>query len=137
MANFIATTASNGARLKNAEAAEQVLSRYCWDGDVQAVVETNLQDGKPYLVIFGYDWPGAWKIPDSVSPEDFEPDYDVDPGDGFAEFLREIASCLDEPLTVQAVGSEKCRFPLAACEWHIKPDTTEIEVCWFRHSADD
>jgi hypothetical protein len=37
---------------------------------------------------------------------------------------------------VQAVGSEKCRFPLSACEWHIKPGSSEIQLITFEHSAD-
>ena len=84
---------------------------------------------------YGYDWPGAWKVPDGVDREDFAPDYDEDPDDGFAQFLLDIAHCLAEPLTVQAVGSEKCRFPLSACEWHIRPGGTEVEVQAFHHSG--
>jgi hypothetical protein len=137
MATFLATTASNSPRLKDPAAASQVLERYCWDGDVQAVIETGRADGDTYLALYGYEWPGAWKIPDGVSPDEFEPDYDQDLYDGFAEFLREIARYLAEPLTVQAVGFEKCRFPLSACEWHIEPGGTVIEVCTFRHSGDE
>lgn len=137
MATFLATTASNGPRLRNQEAARQVLERYYWDGDVQALIETDRSDGQAYLALYGYDWPGTWKIPHDVDREAFATDYDDDPDDGFAQFLLDIAPCLAEPLTVQAVGSEKCRFPLSACEWHIQPDGTEVEVQGFHHSCDE
>lgn len=135
MATFVATTASNGPRLKDPEAARKVLERYCWDGDVQALIETDQSDGQAYLALYGYDWPGAWKLPDGANREDFAPDYDEDPDDGFTQVLLDIAPCLAEPLTVQAVGAEKCRFPLSACEWHIRPGGTEVEVQGFHHSC--
>jgi hypothetical protein len=44
-----------------------------------------------------------------------------------------LSPLLLEPLTVQAVGSTKCRFPLSACEWHIEPNAeihfTEFQNC--------
>ena len=70
-----------------------------------------------------------------MSRENYAPDYDEDPDDGFVQFLLDIAPCLAEPLTVQAVGAEKCRFPLSACEWHVRPDSTEVEVQGFHHSC--
>ena len=137
MATFLATTASNGPRLRDPEAAQKVLEGYWWDGDVQALIEADRSDGQAYLALYGYDWPEAWKITDGVGREDFAPDYDDDPDDGFAQFLLDIAPCLAEPLTVQAVGSEKCRFPLSACEWHVRPSGTEVEVRGFHHSWDE
>ena len=132
MATFVATTASNGARLKDPEAVREILDRYFWDGDVTASIQTT--DGEESLVIYGYDRPGAWKIPDGVNQDEFEPDYDLDPCDGLEDFLKEVAPYLAEPLTVHAAGAEKCRFPLSACEWHIRPGETTIEVNGFNHS---
>ena len=137
MATFMATTASNSPRLKDPESARKVLERYFWDGDIEVTITTDSSDGQPRLMLYGYDWPGAYKIPDNVSRDEFEPDYNVEPYDGFQEFLRDIASHLVDPLTVQAVGSEKCRFPLSACEWHILPRGSKIEVNEFRHSLDE
>jgi len=137
MATFIATTASSGPRLKDATAAKKVLERYYWDGDVQALIETDGPTGQPTLPLYGYDWPGAWKVPDGISPAEFVPDYDLDPGDGFEGFLRDIAPHLAESLTVQAIGFEKCRFPLSACEWHIQPDGTTIAISGFQHNHDE
>jgi hypothetical protein len=130
MADFIATTASNGARLKDPEAVEKIIGCYVWDGDVEASIQT--REGQACLVIYGYDWPNAWKIPEGVNRDEFEPDYDID--DGFDAFLKEVSPYLAEPLTVQSVGAERCRFPLAASEWHIRPGETTIEVNSFNHS---
>ena len=70
MATFIAVTASNGPRLKNRKVAEQILERFLWDGDVEAVIRTDPPGRKPYLAICGYDWPGAWRIPEGVDRDD-------------------------------------------------------------------
>src|SRR5262249_50188469 len=111
MATFVATTASNNPRLNNAEGAQKILDRYFWDSDVEAVSRSDAADKPPYLAVYGGDWPAAWKIPDGVSREAFEPNFDEDSGDGFEQFLLDIATYLAEPLTIQAVGTEKCRFP--------------------------
>ncbi len=137
MATFVATTANNGPRLKDAEAARRVLERYSWDGEIEAVIETDPTNGQAYLALYGYDWPGAWKVPEGEHREEFVPDYDQDAYDGFEEFLRDIAPHLAEPLTVQAVGTEKCRFPLSACEWHVRPSAHEIEINGFEHGHDE
>ena len=84
----------------------KILDRYFWDSDVTASIET--RDGQAQLEIYGYDWPGAWSIPDGANRDDFEPDYDIDPGDGLEDFLKEVAPYLAEPLTIQSVGSERC-----------------------------
>jgi hypothetical protein len=137
MATFVATTASNDPALKDADAARSVLDRYLFDGEVQAEIHKDTENGQAYLEIAGYDWPGAWRIPEGVVKDEFEPDYDADPDDGFGNFLREIAPFLAEPLTIQAVGMQNCRFPLSACEWHIRPGATDIEVNCFRHPVDE
>ncbi|MBI3411448.1 MAG: hypothetical protein HY040_24230 [Planctomycetes bacterium] len=135
MATFVATTASNCPRLKNPEAAGKVLERYFWDGDLTVTCAKDEQTGHSHLNVYGYEWPGGWRIPDGVDPEEFELDYDVDSSDGFEDFLKEIAPFLAEPLTVQSVGSEKCRFPISACEWHVRPGTAKVEVNGFSYSC--
>ena len=134
MATFVATTASSGARLSDAQTAQRVLDRFFWDGDVRAVIRQDEQDGLARLYVYGYDWPGVWKLPDGIRWEDFEPDYDVDTVDAFEDFLFAMAPFLAEPLTVQAVGVENCRFPISACEWHVLPGADSIDVTGFRHS---
>jgi hypothetical protein len=137
MATFIATTASSRPRLTDREAAQDVLDRYHWDSDVTAAIEVDHDGRQAYLAINAYDWPGAYKIPDGIDPDDFEPEDDADPVAGFENFLRDIALYLAEPLTVQGIGAEKCRFPLAACEWHIKPGGTQIHVTCFNAIDDE
>jgi hypothetical protein len=135
MATFVATTTSNGAALRDVEAARKLLDRYYWYGDVQAEIVGDDAEGQSYLSVYGHDWPGAWWIPDGVDKDAFVPDEDIDSGTGFEEFLAAIAPLLAEPLTIQAIGFENCRFPLSACEWHVKPGSTEVEVNGFRHSC--
>jgi hypothetical protein len=134
MATFVATTASNGARVKDADAAQRVLDRYVWDGGVEAVIRNDERDGTSRLCVYGTDWPAVWKLPTADYWNGFELDYDVDTGEIFEEFLRDIAPFLAEPLTVQTVGTEHCRFPISACEWHVLPGATTIEVAGFKHS---
>lgn len=46
----------------------------------------------------------------------------------FLDFLVALAPYLAEPLLVNAIGHEKCRFPLAACEWRIEPGGSEVHI---------
>jgi hypothetical protein len=134
MATFMAVTACNGPRLSDSEGTQTVIERYYWDGNVVPVIRKDKTDGQSHLALHGSDWPGAWRIPDGTNKEKFEPDSKLDPTDGFEEFLKELAPFLAEPLTVQAVGSAKCRFPVSACEWHVRPGETAVEVTGFRYS---
>jgi hypothetical protein len=137
MATFFATTVSNSPRLKDPVGARQVVARFFFDGALEVVVRDDAEDGETYLDVYGHDWPAAWKMPEGADRDEFDPDYDLDSGEGFEQFLKEIAPYLAEPLTVQAIGAEKCFFPVSACEWHIRPDSELIETCGFRHSDSD
>jgi hypothetical protein len=106
MANFDATTASNGAKIKDGtkEAVEAIIDKYIFN-------ELTVQISDKYLEVYGYDWLNVGK--------DGEDEDDMD----FAqEFLEEIAPFLAEPLIIQCVGAEKCRFPLSAMEVKVNPD---------------
>jgi hypothetical protein len=127
MATFVATTASNGPRVTDPEAVNKVLERYFWDGELTVTCVKEEQTGHSHLEMYGFDWPSAWHIPEGIDPEEFEPDY-ADSSDGFDDFLKEIAPLLAEPLTVHAVGSENCRYPLSACEWHVRPGDRTVRV---------
>jgi len=129
--DFVATTASNSPKLRDLEAARKVLAHYKWDGAVKPDIE--LDHGQARLAVYGFGWPGAWRMPDGLDPEKYKPDRDVDSEDGFADFLKEMLPYLAEPLTVHAVGTENCRFPISACEWHVRPCTTEVEVNGFHY----
>lgn len=137
MADFMPVTASNGPRIKQHEAVDRIIAGYYFDADFNVGTAFDEEDGKPHLFIYGHAWPAAWKLPQGQSAEDFDPyagDTREGGADGFADFLKEIAPYLVEPLTVQTVGAEKCRFPLAACEWHIQPGEKRVTTCGFRHS---
>ena len=53
MATFIATTASNGAGLKDPDAVRRIMERYSFDGDLTVEIETSQSSGQPYLSIHG------------------------------------------------------------------------------------
>jgi hypothetical protein len=135
MATFIATAASSVPRIKDSEGVKKVMERFFWDGEVTPVIQT--EQGQLRLAIHGGDWPAAWKIPEDVAKEEFEADYDKDPTEGFEQFLKEVSPFLAEPLIVQSVGFEDCRFPVAACEWRIVPGSSELEINGFKHSLED
>ena len=136
MADFMATCASNHPKLKDHAAIEQIISRYFFDPDFNVGVCFDENTGKPYLFLYAYQWPEAWKMPAGISPEDFDPytqDQYEDGAQEFIGFLLEIAPYLLEPLIVQAVGNVRCHFPLSACEWYAAPDATEVQLNEFRH----
>lgn len=136
MAHFIPVTASNDPKLTDHEAVERIIADYFVDPDFNIDVGFDRESGAPYLFLYGDVWPEAWKL-DGVSRDEFDPygNDDYERGDDdFAQLLKEIAPYLAEPLTVQAIGSVKFRFPLASREWHIEPGGTEVEVGGFHHS---
>jgi hypothetical protein len=135
MADFMAVTASNSARIKDHAAVEKIISRYYVDPDLNLGVGFDHETGEPYLFIYGYQWPEAWKLAEGMTHENFDPyteeNYEIG-ADGFIELLKELAPHLIEPLIVQAVGSTRCFFPLSACEWHIKPGGKRVRLTEFR-----
>jgi hypothetical protein len=139
MADFMATCASNDPKLKDHEAVEQIISRFYFDPNFNVGLNFDDKTGEPYLFIYGYRWPEAWKVPAGIAPDDFDPyteDVYEEGNDGFIAFLRVIAPHLAEPLTVQAVGNIRCQFPLSACEWHVQPNATNVQVNEFRHGSE-
>src|SRR5437870_241238 len=98
MATFIATTASNAPRLKDPAAALKVIGGFCFEGDVAVGVEADPESGQKRLILYGEDWPGAFKIPTDKEATDFEPDYNEEPADGWEQFLKAISPYLQEPL---------------------------------------
>ena len=131
MATFIAVTSSNEARLRRPNVAREILAGYFFDGEVEALIQD--ADGEATLAVCGYEWPGAWKLAEGSD----EPDWEEDSGDGFEQFLLEIAPYLAEPLVVQAVGAEACRFPLVACEWIVRPGARRIETNGFSGAVEN
>lgn len=137
MADFMAVTTCSHPRVKKPKAVERLIAKFYFDPDLNIGTAFDEEDGKPYLFIYGYLWPEAWKLPAGVSRDDFDPyssdDYE-EGGDGFLALLQELAPHLEEPLTIHAVGFTKCRYPLSACEWRIEPGATKVVVSEFGHA---
>jgi hypothetical protein len=136
MTDFLAVTACNQPKLKDHMAVERIIAGYFFDPDFNVGTLFDEEDGRPMLFVYGYVWPEAWKLPADLAREDFDPyssDSYEEGADGFIELLREFAPHLDQPLVVQAIGNEKCRYPLAACQWHVEPGGSDAEVSEFGH----
>jgi len=120
MANFEGVTASSGAAIKPEKLEELMtylegFSACGEDGDMVKIEGNTIQ-------IYGYDWFAVYEkyeVINSDTPEEKEVDYDNDVTDTFLEGLKPF---LEEPLIVQSIGNEKCRYPLSAWEWKVNPE---------------
>lgn len=115
MANFLCITASNRVEVKRAslKALKEYLSTFVTSGESGDMV--HLED--TFLEIYGYDCFQVQKWSEDETLELGDSERDVT-----AEFLIGLAKFLKQPLVVQCIGHEKCRFPLAAWEYKVHPD---------------
>ncbi len=105
MANLEAVTTSNGARIKQdkKDELEKYLQKYyVGTGDMTVSTEGGV------LEIYGYDVMQAYLIEDDSDVTD--------------KFLKGLAPYLAEPLVVQVIEHEACRYPLLAQEEKIHPN---------------
>lgn len=123
MATLQASSASNWPRIDPdaVEVVEAVIEDYDFVGnweDLTVAVEESV-DGEPYLAVYGYATFEASKpiTGQNGSVVDRE-------NDCTEEFLKRLALHLKDPLIVETVGFEKCRFPLLASQWAVWPDGT-------------
>jgi hypothetical protein len=141
MADFIFATACSDCRVRDAAAVNRIIDCYVLEPDLTVAVRDDPATGAQELIIYGYAWPAAWRIPEGVAPDAFDPsenDAIYETGaDGFVQLLKELGPFLEDSFTVQATGSLKCRFPLSACEWHLERGSGEVQVSGFRHSHDE
>jgi hypothetical protein len=138
LADFMAVTACSNPRIKDHEAVEALIQKYYFDPDFQVGVGFDEEDGSPYLFAYGYVWPEAWPLPEYSSRPTFDPyagDTYEEGDDGFLQFMKDVARHLLEPLTLQAIGNTKCRFPLSACQWTIRPGSRRVHIIKFREVA--
>jgi hypothetical protein len=56
--------------------------------------------------------------------------------DGLIDLLLELATYLEEPLTIQAAASAGRNKPIRAQEWYVRPGASEVEVNEFKHASD-
>jgi len=141
MANYYGTTASNGGKVK--EGKEKELQAYIekWgfqgEGDLTVGVQGN------FLHIYGGEdfnpLPIVTKEQAEANPDLEEGECNYDEGgdpegflQGLAPFLEVQGKDKDENLiVVHTVGAEKCRFPLGALEYILRP-TGEVEYNGFK-----
>lgn len=109
MANFDATTASNGPLIIPGHESElqKILSRYYIEAEDGPMA--HIEGGR--LHIYGYGWFNAYKMMEEEGTTDIIPDYD---NEASQEFLKTIQPHLAENLVIHSIGNEKCRFPLSA-----------------------
>lgn len=134
MSDFLAVTTCNHPTVKDPEAVDRIIKSYFFDPELRIGTAFDEENGRPYLFLYGYVWPETWKMPEGQANDDFDPyssDEYEEGADGFESLLQELAAHLEEHLTVQAIGSEKCRYPLSASEWRIEPQSTEVIVSEF------
>lgn len=111
MANFEASTASSKLIIRKNKRKKflEWLDQFYW-GELNISLEEN-----GFLHIYGDDWFQLFKVvPDEGSGE---VDFDSDITDVFLEGIKQFIPN-GETLTIQCIGSEKCRFPFSA--WQVK-----------------
>jgi hypothetical protein len=110
MATLQAATASNGVVVTDAQAVRELCESYCLGTLNWEVDEEDL------LSIWGYD---AFEI--YGLRENGFPDYDG--GEATREFLWALAAYIDEDeeLDIQTAGFTKCRFPVLATRYVVRP----------------
>tara|TARA_R110000868_G_scaffold114344_4_gene306455 strand:- start:6957 stop:7340 length:384 start_codon:yes stop_codon:yes gene_type:complete len=114
MANYYATTTSNGGKINKRDHAkiQTIIDKYNFDsGDDCLSIELGEE-----INIYGYTSPYAYKKEDE--------DYDEEV---FDEFLQELAPFIKTPLIISEVGSEKCRY-VCAYAYVVKPNEKVVSV---------
>ena len=134
MATLQTTTASNWPTIPSAAVAEveAIIDEYAfvgnWEDLTVAVRESEDDDSR--LALYGY---AAFEASKPILDDDGEP---VDREHGYTEeFLERLAPHLEEPLVVETIGHEKCRFPLIGGQWTAWPDGT-VRYDSFDHQPD-
>jgi hypothetical protein len=117
MANFLGITASNGAEVKEDKIQElkMYISTFATSGEDWDMVQ--IEETPPKIYIYGYDWFQAHRYVEGGVNGEIDFDTEVT-----EEFLIGLAEFLKEPLIVQCIGHEKCRYPLAAWQYKIHPN---------------
>lgn len=99
MANYMATTVSEGGKINDRKAVEEIIAKWGRmgsEGEITAEV-----DEKDVLHIYGYDHFDIYKVNEEG---------DEDDDDATEECLKELCPFIETPLIIQSVGAEKCRY---------------------------
>lgn len=107
MANYQATTVSEGGKIKKGSEKEisAIMEKYNFDTSedmTYEIVERNDEKQTSEIAVYGYGSPTAYAKDD----EDFNEEV-------FDQFLNDISPFLAETLIVKEVGNEKCRYVCA------------------------
>lgn len=131
MATLQTTTASNWPAIDSASVAEMevIIDEYAfvgnWEDLTVAVRESTDDDSR--LALYGY---AAFEASKPILDENEDP---IDWEHGYTEeFLERLAPHLEEPLVVETIGHEKCRFPLIVV---VESETVRIETADGREVA--
>lgn len=113
MANYYATTVSEGGKIKEGkkEELQAIIDKYQFiaydDGDIIVEIEGDT------LCIYGYGAMSVYKKEDEEFDDDCT-DY----------FLGEVAQCIEDYMVISEVGNEKCRY-VNAYAWVLKDGKVE------------
>ena len=134
MATLQTTTASNWPVIDSAAVAEveALIDEYVFVGNWEdlTVAVRESEDDDPRLALYGY---AVFEASKPVLNDDGEL---VDREHGYTEeFLERLAPHLEEPLVVEMIGHEKCRFPLIGIQWTAWPGGT-VQYDSFDHQPD-
>ena len=140
MANYYGTTASNGGKIKKGK--KKALENYLKGWTCPAEFSDLIHIEGDTLQIYGEDDfnPCPIVTPERAKEDEYlevgEADYDMADAEGFlsglAPFLEPKGGKGNKNLiVVQSVGNEKCRFPLGAGEWILRPNG-EVEFNGFK-----
>lgn len=128
MATLQSITASNWPKV-DSDLAEEILDQWDFIGH-HTDLSVDVDDDESRLKLFGYCSFEPYPM-DEVDHPDERYDF-VDA----RLFLEEITEALEEPMIVQSICHEKCRFPLGGCSWIATPDG-EVDFRSFRDHEDD
>lgn len=125
MATLRAITASNWPQIDPdaVDAIEAIIDDYGFHGTFDkltvTVASSDEDDEDPHLEVYGY---AAFEATKPLTDKHGTP---IDREYSYTEkFLQRLAPHLQEPLVVETVGYETCRFPLLAGQWVAWPDGT-------------
>lgn len=120
MATLQEITASNSPEVTDIEALKEELNSWEYYGGMfdDFTIEVREYDSKWYLDIFGY----VGFQP--VNTDEIDDEYcgDMSAKVDREQFLATISEYLKEPLVIQYVSHEKCRYPVGARLWEVTPE---------------
>ena len=134
MATLQTTTASNWPAIASAAVAEveAIIDEYAFVGNWEdlTIAVRESEDDDPCLALYGY---AAFEASKPILDDNDDP---IDREHGYTEeFLERLAPHLEDPLVVETIGHEKCRFPLIGVQWTAWPDGT-VQYDSFDHQPD-